>query len=56
MNWPLIIILGILMLAFIVLVVTCNLKDEEDFENRIKNDYHKARNEKGDIEIDEKMK
>jgi anaerobic C4-dicarboxylate transporter len=55
MNWPLIIILGILMLAFIVFVVARNLKDEKDFETRIKNDYHKARNEKGDIEIDEKM-
>ncbi len=56
MNWPLIIILGIVMLAFIVFVVARNLKDEKDFENRIKNDYRKARNEKDDIEIDEKMK
>jgi len=56
MNWPLIIILGILVLAFIVSVVARNLKDEKDLENQIKSDYHKARNEKGDIEIDEKMK
>jgi hypothetical protein len=56
MNWPLIIILGIVILAFMVFVVRRNLKDEKDFEGTIKNDYHKPRSEKGDIEIDEKMK
>jgi large-conductance mechanosensitive channel len=56
MNWPLIIILGIVIIAFILFIVIRNLKDESDFENVIKNDYHKAKNEEGDIEIDEKMK
>jgi low affinity Fe/Cu permease len=56
MNWPLIIILGIVIIAFIVFIVIRNLKDERDIENVIKNDYGKAKNEEGDIEIDEKMK
>jgi len=55
MNWTVIIILGILMLALLFLWWRVTLK-MKDLENRIKNDYHKARNGKGDIEIDEKMK
>lgn len=55
MNWPLILIVGIVALALIFFLVRQNMKDEKNFENQIENDYHKPRDEKGDIEIDEKM-
>ena len=57
MNWPLIILLGIAVIAFIIFVLRRNLKDEKDFEDTIKNDYnHGARSEKADIESENRIK
>ena len=56
MNWPLLIIFGIAAIALIVFLVIRNKKDEKEFESQLKNDYHKTKDEEGDVEIDEKMK
>ena len=56
MNWPVLIIFGIAAIALIVFLVIRNQKDESDFENQLKNDYHKTKNEEGDIEIDSEIK
>ena len=57
MNWPLIIVLGIAVIAFIVFVLRRNLKDEKDFEETINKDYHhEARTEKPGIDTERKMK
>ncbi len=56
MNWPLLIIFGIAAIALIVFLVIRNQKDEKEFETQLKNDYHKTKDEEGDVEIDEKMK
>ena len=57
MNWPLIIVLGIAVIAFIFFVLRRNLKDEKDFEETIKNEYHHTtRSEKADIESEKRMK
>lgn len=56
MNWPLIIVFGIAAIALIVFLVVRNQKDEKNFESQLKNDYHKTKDEEGDVEIDEKMK
>ena len=56
MNWPAIIIVGIVAIALIVFLTWRNLKDERQFEKQLKDDYHKSKDEEGDIEIDEKMK
>lgn len=56
MNWPLLIIFGIAAIALIVFLVIRNQKDEKEFESQLKNDYHKTKDEEGDVEIDEKMK
>jgi len=57
MNWPLMIVLGVAVIAFIIFVVRRNLKDEKDFEQRIKSDYHHdARSEKADIESEKRIK
>jgi uncharacterized membrane protein YqiK len=55
MNWPVIIIVGILLVALIVFLVRRNMKDEKEFETQVKNDYPKTK-EEGDTEIDEIMK
>jgi low affinity Fe/Cu permease len=56
MNWPLIIVLGIAAILLIVFLVMRNVKDEKEFEDQLKNDYHKTKDEEGDIDIDEVMK
>lgn len=56
MNWPLLIIFGIAAIALIVFLVIRNQKDEKEFESQLKNDYHKTKDEEGDVEIDDKMK
>ena len=56
MNWPVLIIFGILAIALIIFLVVRNMKDEKKLEEEIKQDYRKPRNEEGDIEIDEVMK
>ncbi len=56
MNWPVLILFGIAAIVLIVFLVSRNVKDEKEFEDKIKNDYKKPRDDKGDIEIDEVIK
>lgn len=56
MNWAVLIPLGIAALALIVFLVWRNLKDERQFEDQLKHNYPKSKDEEGDAEIDEKMK
>ncbi|HLO79932.1 MAG TPA: hypothetical protein VK166_03185 [Chitinophagaceae bacterium] len=45
MNWYIIILAGIAAIVLIVFLVKRNLKDEEKFEDQLKEDYHKPREE-----------
>ncbi len=56
MNWPIIILVGIAVIALIVFLIMRNQKDEEQFEQQIKNDYPKSKDEMGDTEVDEVVK
>ena len=56
MNWPLIIVVGVAAVALIVFLAVRNQKDEKQFENQLKNDYRKTKDEEGDAEIGETMK
>jgi hypothetical protein len=56
MNWPVLIIVGIAALALVIYLIVRNQKDEKSFEEQLKQDYHKSKDEEGDVEIDEKMK
>jgi len=48
---------GIAVIAFIFFVLRRNLKNEKDFEETIKNDYHHpTRGEKADIESEGRLK
>ena len=55
MNWPVLIPIAIAVLALIVFLVWRNLKDEKQFEDQVKQNYPKSKDEEGDIEIDQKM-
>ncbi|MBK7560684.1 MAG: hypothetical protein IPP43_08910 [Chitinophagaceae bacterium] len=56
MNWTVIIPVGIGAIVLIVFLVIRNIKDEKQFENQLKNDYRKPKDDAGDIEIDEILK
>ena len=56
MNWAILIPVGIVLIALVVFLVMRNMKDEKKFEEQLKNDYHKSKDEEGDAEIDEVMK
>jgi hypothetical protein len=55
MNWPVLILVGIAALGLIIFLVVRNQKDEKEFEEQLKQNYHKTKDEEGDVEIDEKM-
>lgn len=52
MNWLILIIFGIFVIALIVFLIVRNQKDEKEFEQELDNDYPKPKSENGDIEID----
>jgi type II secretory pathway pseudopilin PulG len=56
MNWTVLIIFGIAALALIIFLVVRNQKDEKEFEEQVNNDYHKTKDEEGDVQIDEETK
>lgn len=56
MNWTVIIIVGILLIALVVFLVWRNIKDEREVEAQLKNDYRKTKDEEGDTDTEEVMK
>lgn len=56
MNWPAIIIVGIVAIALIAFLTWRNIKDEKQFEKQLKDDYHKSKDEEGDVDAEPPMK
>lgn len=56
MNLAVLIPFGILVIALIVFLVVRNQKDKNKLEDQLNNDFHKSKDEEGDIEIDETTK
>lgn len=56
MNWTVIIIVGILLFALLVFIIRKNQKDEREFEQQLNNDYHKTKDEEGDVETDKSLR
>jgi len=56
MNWPVIIIVAVIIIAGIISLVVRNKKDEKVLEDQLNNDYPKPQTDEGDIEINEKLK
>jgi hypothetical protein len=53
MNWQLLVIFGIAVLALLIFLIAKNLKDKRELENKIKQDYKKSKDEEGDIDLDD---
>ncbi len=43
-------------IALLVFVIVRNQKDEKQFEQQLKDDYHKTKDEEGDVDVDEVLK
>jgi hypothetical protein len=56
MNWPVIVLVCIIAIAFITFLVIRNIKDERNLKNQLNNDYPKPKDDEGDIEIEEQLK
>ena len=56
MNWTILTLFGIAVIALIIFLVVRNKKDKEDFEEVLKDDYPKLHEEKKDEEIDDRLK
>lgn len=52
MNWKILIIVGILAIGLLVFLIIRNQKDEEDFEEKMNNDFPKSIDQKGELDDD----
>jgi len=50
MNWPVLIVVGIILVALVVFMVVRNYKDEEEFEEHAHGDYPKPHQHDADPE------
>jgi len=53
MNWFILIPVGVVLIALVTFLVMRNVKDEKKFEQHLNNDYHKSKEEEGDVDIEE---
>lgn len=56
MNWLTITLIAIPAAILVAFLIYRNQKDEKVFEEELKEDYTKPRNEEGDIDVDELTK
>lgn len=56
MNWYVIIIVSLIIIALLVFLVVRNRKDEKDFEQQINQDYHHTKDAEGDVDEEEAVK
>lgn len=55
MNWPVLIAVGIALLALIMFLVRRNYRDEQKLEDQLKQDFRRSKDEEGDIDTEEQM-
>jgi septal ring-binding cell division protein DamX len=53
MNWYIIIVVGIAVLALLIFFIRRNIKDESDFEKQLKDDYPHPKHDKADVDTEE---
>ena len=56
MNWPIVIVVGVAVIALIIFLVVRNNKDEKIFEDQLNNDFTKPKEESEEDEIDKIVK
>lgn len=56
MNSLILIPVGIVLIALVTFLVMRNQKDEKKIEEEMNNDYHKSKDEEGDVDAEETIK
>lgn len=56
MNYIVIIIVGVLGLGLIIFLIWTNIKDERKFKQQLNDDYHKPKDDEGDIDAEKVIK
>ena len=52
MNWTILIIVGVLVIALVVFTIIRNQKDKKDLKEKLNNDYPKKPDQRGELEED----
>ena len=53
MNWAIIVIVGVVVLALLIFINIRNKKDKKDLTDKLKNDYRKTKDEENDVSTEE---
>lgn len=51
-NWPVLIIVGVVLIAVVLFLIIRNQKDEKSFEIKLNEDYQKSKVEENDIDTE----
>ncbi len=54
MNWTVLIIVGIILVALVVFLIARNMQDKKKLEEQIKEDYPKPKESEHEIEIEDR--
>jgi len=52
-NWPVIIIIGVVLVALLLFLVYRNQKDKKKLEQKLNEDFKKSKDEEGDADIED---
>ena len=52
-NWPVIIIPGVVLVAVLLFLVYRNQKDKKKLEQKLNEDFKKSKDEEGDVDIED---
>jgi len=52
-NWPVLIITGVVLAALLLFLVNRNRKDKKKLEQKLNEDFKKSKDEEGDVEIED---
>jgi hypothetical protein len=55
MNLAVLIIVGAIGLGLIIFLVWSNIRDERAFKQQLNDDYHKTKDEEGDVDTEEQI-
>ena len=54
MNWTILVIVGVILIALVLFIIFRNQKDEKQLEQQLKNDYPKSTKEEADEDPEER--
>jgi FtsZ-interacting cell division protein ZipA len=53
MNWPILIVVALALIALVIFIIRRNQKDEKKFEEQLNSDYPKPKEDESDVDAEE---